>query len=334
MLTLVSDTAVSVLAAFAIFPIVFAENLDPSSGPGLVFITLPLAFSHMPFGAAAAVAFFVLLLVAAIGSAISFIELAAGPLQHALKCSRTDGEHRMWRGELDAGNCIRVVVQRLGGLVSTLVRWWICTRHLVRSDRSSHLERAAASGRLRPGAVRRLGAFQKTSWRRNFACAELRSPCCTSCCVTWSPSGSPRRPWRSICEVVNRPDQTVATAVPGLDTSASRAAFSNGWSGGRMTDAERTRWCARSTPGGVGALFRQRLRRPHQAMTRHDDAVVGRDQVFLGAVDDRPHAFLQRRILHGNAFHAAVGLAALLRLAVDQVVVVLVGHRSESAGHG
>jgi NSS family neurotransmitter:Na+ symporter len=88
-LTLVSDTAVSVLAAFAIFPIVFVENLDPSSGPGLVFITLPLAFSHMPFGAAAAVAFFVLLLVAAIGSAISFIELAASPLQHALKCSRT-----------------------------------------------------------------------------------------------------------------------------------------------------------------------------------------------------------------------------------------------------
>jgi NSS family neurotransmitter:Na+ symporter len=88
-LTLVSDTAVSFLAAFAIFPIVFAENLDPSSGPGLVFITLPLAFSHMPFGTAAAVAFFVLLLVAAIGSAISFIELAAGPLQHALKCSRT-----------------------------------------------------------------------------------------------------------------------------------------------------------------------------------------------------------------------------------------------------
>ena len=61
MVTLVSDTAVSFLAAFAIFPIVFAENLDPSSGPGLVFITLPLAFSHMPFGTAASIAFFTLL---------------------------------------------------------------------------------------------------------------------------------------------------------------------------------------------------------------------------------------------------------------------------------
>jgi len=88
-LTLVSDTAVSFLAAFAIFPIVFAENLDPSSGPGLVFITLPLAFSHMPLGTAASIAFFALLLVAAIGSGISFLELATTPLQHALRCSRT-----------------------------------------------------------------------------------------------------------------------------------------------------------------------------------------------------------------------------------------------------
>jgi NSS family neurotransmitter:Na+ symporter len=87
--TLVSDTAVSFLAAFAIFPIVFAENLDPSSGPGLVFITLPLAFSHMPLGTTASIAFFALLLVAAIGSAISFLELATAPLQHALNCSRT-----------------------------------------------------------------------------------------------------------------------------------------------------------------------------------------------------------------------------------------------------
>jgi len=87
--TLVSDTAVSFLAAFAIFPIVFAENLDPSSGPGLVFITLPLAFSHMPLGTTASIAFFALLLVAAIGSAISFLELATRPLQHVLECSRT-----------------------------------------------------------------------------------------------------------------------------------------------------------------------------------------------------------------------------------------------------
>jgi NSS family neurotransmitter:Na+ symporter len=87
-ITLVSDTAISFLAAFAVFPIVFAENLNPAGGPGLVFVALPLAFSHMPMGYAASIAFYLLLFIAAIGSAISFLELATTPLQHALKWSR------------------------------------------------------------------------------------------------------------------------------------------------------------------------------------------------------------------------------------------------------
>jgi hypothetical protein len=36
--TIMTDTVISFLAGFAVFPIVFAENLDPSSGPGLVFV--------------------------------------------------------------------------------------------------------------------------------------------------------------------------------------------------------------------------------------------------------------------------------------------------------
>src|SRR5436305_1728672 len=42
------------------------------------------------------------------------------------------------------------------------------------------------------------------------------------------------------------------------------------------------------------ALFLLSLDRLEHAMARHDDAVVGRDQVLLGAIDDRPHALLQR----------------------------------------
>jgi NSS family neurotransmitter:Na+ symporter len=71
-----ADTAISLLAGFAVFPLVFANGLDPASGPGLVFVTLPLAFARMPFGGVAAVAFFVLLFVAALASAISLLELA------------------------------------------------------------------------------------------------------------------------------------------------------------------------------------------------------------------------------------------------------------------
>lgn len=73
--SVLADTAISFLAGFAVFPIVFAHGLDPAAGPGLVFITLPLAFADMPFGTAAAIAFFLLLFVAALASAIALLEL-------------------------------------------------------------------------------------------------------------------------------------------------------------------------------------------------------------------------------------------------------------------
>ena len=73
--SVVADTLISFLAGLAVFPIVFAHGLDPASGPGLVFVTLPLAFAQMPFGTLAAAAFYTLLFVAALASAISVLEL-------------------------------------------------------------------------------------------------------------------------------------------------------------------------------------------------------------------------------------------------------------------
>src|ERR1043166_4866698 len=54
-------------------------------------------------------------------------------------------------------------------------------------------------------------------------------------------------------------------------------------------------------------FFHQRLDRAQQPMARHDDAVVGRDEVLFGTVDHRPHALLQRGVLHGDALDAARG---------------------------
>lgn len=76
LVTVLVDTAISLAAGLAVFPLVFANGLDPASGAGLVFVTLPLAFVRMPLGDAAAVAFFLLLFVAALASAISMLELA------------------------------------------------------------------------------------------------------------------------------------------------------------------------------------------------------------------------------------------------------------------
>src|SRR5262249_57969737 len=84
--------------------------------------------------------------------------------------------------------------------------------------------------------------------------------------------------------------------------------------------------------GRRDAFLHQRLGRAHQAVARHDDPVVGGNEVLFGAVADRSHALLQRGVLDGEAGNAAEGLAGLLRRAVDQIVVVLVGERPIGAG--
>ena len=82
------DTGVALLAGIAIFPIVFANGLAPSEGPGLVFVTLPIAFSTMPLGILFGTLFFVLLSIAALSSSISLIEPGVAWLIESLKIRR------------------------------------------------------------------------------------------------------------------------------------------------------------------------------------------------------------------------------------------------------
>ncbi|RMH31911.1 MAG: sodium-dependent transporter [Nitrospirae bacterium] len=70
------DTAVALIAGMAIFPIVFANGMEPGAGPSLIFETLPVAFGHMTGGLIFGFLFFVLLLIAAWTSSISLIEPA------------------------------------------------------------------------------------------------------------------------------------------------------------------------------------------------------------------------------------------------------------------
>jgi len=69
-----ADTSVAILAGVAIFPIIFANGLDPGQGVGLAFKTLPLAFGQMPGGAFFGALFFALLVFAAWTSSISLVE--------------------------------------------------------------------------------------------------------------------------------------------------------------------------------------------------------------------------------------------------------------------
>ncbi len=69
-----ADTLVALLAGLMIFPLVFGNNLDPGSGPGLIFRTLPAAFADMPGGTIFGAMFFILLAFAAVTSLIAIIE--------------------------------------------------------------------------------------------------------------------------------------------------------------------------------------------------------------------------------------------------------------------
>ena len=86
--TAVSDLMFAMIAGMAIMPAVFAFGLDPQSGPGLVFETLPYVFSQMPAGGFVAILFFVALLVAALTSSISMLEVAVAYLVEEKKFSR------------------------------------------------------------------------------------------------------------------------------------------------------------------------------------------------------------------------------------------------------
>ena len=82
------DTGVALMSGLVIFPLVFANSLESSAGPGLMFITLPLAFGQMAGGQFFGCAFFVLVTFAAITSAISLIEPAIAWIIEKLKTSR------------------------------------------------------------------------------------------------------------------------------------------------------------------------------------------------------------------------------------------------------
>lgn len=84
-----ADTSIAILAGLVIFPLVFANGLNPAAGPGLVFETLPLAFGQMTGGVIFSTLFFVLLSFAAWTSALSLMEPAVAWLVERYEKTRT-----------------------------------------------------------------------------------------------------------------------------------------------------------------------------------------------------------------------------------------------------
>ena len=79
---------VCVLAGLMIFPALSAAGLEPNAGPGLTFMTMPVYFANLPGGNILAVTFFVLLLMAALTSAISLLEHIVAYVQMRFQWTR------------------------------------------------------------------------------------------------------------------------------------------------------------------------------------------------------------------------------------------------------
>ena len=83
-----ADTFVAFLGGLLIFPAVFAFGQDPAGGPGLVFNVLPIIFQQMPLGNVVGALFFLLLMIAALTSSISMLEVPVSWLIDERKWNR------------------------------------------------------------------------------------------------------------------------------------------------------------------------------------------------------------------------------------------------------
>lgn len=83
------DTVIATMAGLIIFPIVFSNGFEPGAGPSLIFETLPVLFAKMTGGHATAILFFLLVIFAALTSAISLLEVCVSSCVDEFNWSRT-----------------------------------------------------------------------------------------------------------------------------------------------------------------------------------------------------------------------------------------------------
>lgn len=139
------DTIIALIAGMVIFPLVFANGMQPGEGPGLMFQTLPIIFSIMPAGMIFGALFFILVAIAALSSSISLIEPGVAWLER-------QGVKRAWSavilglvawlggvGSIYSSDVFNFfdfttanIMLPLGGLLIAIFVGWIMRRNSVR----------------------------------------------------------------------------------------------------------------------------------------------------------------------------------------------------------
>jgi NSS family neurotransmitter:Na+ symporter len=187
------DTLIALAAGLAIFPIVFANGLEVAQGPGLTFVTLPLAFGQMPMGSLFGALFFLLLSFAAITSAISLTEPALAYLVEEYNAKRqriaitlgvicwvlglgTVFSFNIWRDVTFVGGLTffdtvdyfsQNILLPLGGMLITFFAIWLLPKGMVEKQLGIEKPIIALVWRLVGGVVAPLGVlavFLSTVW--------------------------------------------------------------------------------------------------------------------------------------------------------------------------
>ncbi len=139
------DTAAALLAGLVIIPAVFAYGMEPNSGPGLLFITIPTVIRSIPFGRIFAVVFFLAVLFAGVTSLMNLLESPVEALQKRLGWSRKMslllvGAVTAVVGIFVEGpllspwmDSISIYVIPLGALLAGITMFWVCGSTFARN---------------------------------------------------------------------------------------------------------------------------------------------------------------------------------------------------------
>lgn len=135
------DTIAALLAALVIIPSVFAFGLDLSSGPGLMFITMPNVFQMMPFGRIFMIVFFVAVFFAGITSLVNLFEAPVEALQTKFGLSRKAAVAIIAAIGVIVGvmiengntvstwmDVVSIYIVPVGALLAAIMFFWVCPK--------------------------------------------------------------------------------------------------------------------------------------------------------------------------------------------------------------
>lgn len=149
------DTLAAMLASMVVIPAVFAFGLDPSSGPPLMFITMPAIFQNIMGGRFIAIIFFVAIIFAGMTSIINLFETPIEALENRFRLSRVKasvivvGIAAAVGIFIENGNvvsawmdAVSIYIIPIGALISAILLFWVMGSEFVKAE--------MGKGRLKP----------------------------------------------------------------------------------------------------------------------------------------------------------------------------------------